>query len=385
MIGASPVDEASSLNGLNLSAGDEAAIAIALTGGIQEMFALGPTALSEQPYNGVLRTPQTVTFNATQYSTTISSFATWASWMEGCTVQGLGDDNELVSATQLLKPFMRSSGAVTATVYADCIRLPDWVKNTMEPVSTPCYRRLNAATNREELSYWASGCGCTPQVPTDYAPRNKTTGEPCTYYVEPRYDPTAGALALFIRFNPMPRSAMPVGFRVKRKPPIVTTVDLTGESIVTVAGTLSPNAAGNDYSVIATGYNGAPIFQPANPNYILFFTGAGWVLQAATGGLIQQVNCWSLNTTSLSPVGTYTPSGANTGAATITASGSTDLVIPTDWHESILLPFAKKRFLNHAAINNPSMAAAIMEDYRVAKVELESFIPQIGRVTGNYH
>ena len=119
--------EASSLNGINLTDGDREAMAIAITQALQEIFSLGPTALSEQRYPTVLRAPAAVTFNATQYSTTISSFATWASWMEGCTVGGGSNDNELVSVSashelveMLVDPAinMMTTGPDPKTMYA---------------------------------------------------------------------------------------------------------------------------------------------------------------------------------------------------------------------------------------------------------------------------
>jgi hypothetical protein len=307
-------------NGVALDDGDIDACAIAITQALQEIFGLGPVALSEQRYSSVLRPPTNVTFTATQYSTTISAFTTWASWMEGCTIQGGdGEDNELISATELLRPYMGSSSSVSATVYADAILLPSWVKNTIEPVETPQVRGLSGVTSREEFygyghPYYYSDEPAHRSGAYNYTTRTKTIGDPCVYFVEPRLDPDAGALPLFMRFNPMPGQAIPVTFRVKRKPPRITSSNIVDGGTAETAGRLY-----------------------------------------------------------LQPLESEEDAGAGV-----------DLVIPTDWHESILLPFAKKWFIAHPAFNNASAAAQIMDQYRVAKAELESFAPQISPTQGHY-
>lgn len=376
---------ASSLNGINLSAGDQAAIAIALTQALQEVFGLGPPAISEQLYGSVLLPPANVTFNATQFSTTISGFATWASWMEGCTVQG-GDseDNELISATQLLRPYMAGDGPVSATVYADAIRLPSWVKNTMDPVWTPRVPQLRAATSREEFRFYNSPYrGDTAHRHSTsrgayYTDRNKTVGEPCVYFVEGRYDPTTGALPLFMRFNPMPGQAYPITFRVKRKPPVITAADLAGDTLV-VAGTLTPDVAGT-YPSVGIDAAGRKVYLRNSGSAVLIRSSSlQWGIAVPDGS-----GFWA-GPTDPSPMGTYDAGFASTGTATVSAAGAAQIAnIPTDWHESILLPFAKRWFIGHPAFQNPSAAAQIMAQYQVAKATLESFTPQISPAHGQY-
>lgn len=386
MLGADVVDQASSLNGINLSDADKAAIAIALTQGLQEIFGLGITAISEQRISEVLRVPTNVTFNAAQYSTAISGFATWATWMDGCTIQGGDeDDNELLSATELRRPFMGSTGAVNATVYADAVRLPSWVKNTMDPVETPRVFQLVAADNRQDFRFWNSPyIGDRAHMhhhshASFYTSRNKTAGDPCAYFVEARYDPTTGSLPLYLRVNPMPAQPMPITFRVKRKPPVIVATDITGESL-TVSGSLSPDATGR-YDLIGTDDQSPPMNvymrQGADVFQIRFEAGC-WSINAIRGG-----TSWTKSPSS-DPVGSYAPDLPSTGTATVTASG-TDLVIPTDWHESILLPLAKKWLMSHPAFNNPSAAQNIMQQAMAARQILETFIPQISPTQGHYH
>lgn len=391
MIGIRSLDIADNQNNQNqrgLEDGDLDFCAICITAALQEIFGLGPVDLSEQRLSEVLRPPQPVTFNVTQYSTAISGFATWASWMEGCTVQGIeDDDNELLSATQLLKPVMRGSGAVSGTVYADAVRLPEWVRNTIEPVESPNVFRLESATNRDEFRYWnspfqgnPSGSRPYPAGGYSYITRTKTNGEPCVYFVEPRYDPSSGSLPLFMRFNPMPGQAYPITFRIKRKPPKVTAADITGLGALTSTGITSPVTAGS-YDTFGT-FNDLPFYQNESISKILFSDGFNYILQASTGGLAAQVDCWSLIGTS--PVGSYTPNGSYTGTPVMTASGDISAGLVTDWQESILLAFAKKRFLSHPVFSNATLAAAVLEEYRIAKQELEGFAAQISPTSGLY-
>lgn len=171
----------------------------------------------------------------------------------------------------------------------------------------------------------------------------------------------------------MPNADYRATLDVQTMPTVITADDVT-ISTVTVTGTLSPDATGT-YSVVARGFNGADVFQPANPNYILFFTGAGWVLQAATGGLIQQTGCWSLNTSSLSPAGIYAAGGANTGTATValsTGSGSTRPV-PGHREYNILRALCLFHWSNSPWFKNEQARAGIMQGYQNAVEQLKGF------------
>lgn len=57
--------------------------------------------------------------------------------------------------------------------------------------------------------------------------------------------------------------------------------------------------------------------------------------------------------------------------------------IPVDWHESILLPFALKRFMRHPSFENQS-AQEIMQQYIEAKLLLASFKPQLAQPDAVY-
>src|SRR3954463_13913919 len=98
-----PAANATNQNRRGLCPGDLEEALIAINGAIEECFALGPIELSEQQQASVLRPATGVALDVAQYSTTIANLATWASWMQGCTIRVAGDarDNELISATQL--------------------------------------------------------------------------------------------------------------------------------------------------------------------------------------------------------------------------------------------------------------------------------------------
>lgn len=382
---------ANTLNDVNLSTGDVDACAIAITQAIEEIFGLGPTAISEQRLSMTLMPPTNVSFTATQYSTTISAFSGWASWMIGCTIQGGdGEDNELLSATELLRPYQAGSGTANCTVYGDAIKLPSYVKNTMDPVETPLIPRLMAVTNRDDFRCYNGYDVVTPRTRGGfygpwYNTRQKTAGQPSVYFVESRYDPTTGELPLFLRVNPMPGGATPITIRVKRKPPIVVADDITADATagLTVTGTMTPDALGF-YTQVGDNPNGTSLYVRLTGDPLTISTntaGTQWFLQTIVADPFYD---WT-GPVSDSPDGVYVADSGTTGSCTVTSNYTTDLVIPTDWHQSILLPIAKKWFMSHPAFNNPSAVANIMEGSRIAKQTLESFIPQITPTQGHYH
>src|SRR3954471_19138884 len=103
-----PAANATNQNRRGLCTGDLDEALHAINGAMEECFALGPIELSEQQQAAVLRAATGVTLDVTQYATTIANLTAWAGWMQGCTIRIAGDsrDNELISQTQLLRPFM---------------------------------------------------------------------------------------------------------------------------------------------------------------------------------------------------------------------------------------------------------------------------------------
>lgn len=296
-----PDDSANVANQSGMGSNDVFMAAAAVTGALQEIFALGPRAISEQRRSAVLYPPTPVTFTATQFSNTISGMTGFQSWMTGCTIQPSGDgyDNEITSQTTLVQPYMGSSGTVQATVYCDSVLLRADEKNVMGPIDIPNVRQVYPVWSREDFRHlvygqWRSADASPLILTTAYYNTRKTIGFPQRYLVEAAQDTTLSVLPIYIRLNPMPAQALPMRYRVQIKPPVVTAQQVQ---------------AGDD----------APL-----------------------------------------------------------------AVIPVEWHESILVPFAKNRFMSHPAFKNPIAAAQIKEDYQTAKSTLETFKPSTPAVPARY-
>lgn len=212
--------------------GDLEECALAITAALQEIYSDGPANLRERQVGAVLRVPTSVTFTATQYSTTISGFSGFASWMRGCTVRLSGDlyDNEIISATELMRPYMGSTGSNTATVYADAIQLPDNQECVMEPVETPNWPILTPCATKEEFSRFVSYTTSAPSLADTGSSyigfQNKIAGDPRAWIAEARFMPGVQSIPIFLRFNPMPSAAIPVRYRTKIKPVTITAEDI---------------------------------------------------------------------------------------------------------------------------------------------------------------
>ena len=59
-------------------------------------------------------------------------------------------------------------------------------------------------------------------------------------------------------------------------------------------------------------------------------------------------------------------------------------IVPIEWHESILLPFALKRWCKHPAFDNEGAKQMIMSEYQTARMMLEGFAPRISSVEAQY-
>lgn len=230
-----------------LVSGDLDEALAAINGAMQECFGLGPAELSEQDMGGVLRAPTAVTLNVTQYSTTISSFTTYASWMEGCTIRIAGDtaDNVIVSSTALRRPYIGSttSGAA-ATVYADAIPCSSNVRNVLGPVVIPNTSPLVAMGTRDEFLRW-DNAAYTPNrsgIPPQAAYMlSKMIGRPGAWFSDTNYNASDAFTPVYLRVSPMPDRAYPIEYRAKLKPPVFVQADLyAGTAYATDPGTIIP-------------------------------------------------------------------------------------------------------------------------------------------------
>lgn len=249
---------------------DKNAILIAINGAYGEAFKEGPAAISESDVGSVLRAPTTITLSATQYSATISSVVTYASWMKGCTIRIAGDsyDNELVDGTTLSRPFTGATGSgITATVYADCIPLTG-VLAVMPPIRIHGKGRMQIVDTREEFAMWCNQTslgGASSGAQTNYgsynADTNKYTADPTVAFVDSRYAGASAALQKFIRFNTLPSAVLSVLYRVKLTPPVFTETDI-GDFLDTDPGTVLPldNLSNVIYAIARQRITGDPLF-----------------------------------------------------------------------------------------------------------------------------
>lgn len=233
-----PTVNANNTNQRGLVDGDLDDVAACITAALQEVFTEGPSAISETRFASVLPAPLAVTFTATQFSATISAFSGYQSWMAGCTVQINGDDsdNEIVSATALLRPYIGGSGAVSGQVLGDAVLLPATLQNVMDPVRcSGITRELSSASSREEFEYWSHPHHCTHRWPggVGYSTMyRKRVADPLTWLCEAQYTGTAGTLPIFLRVNPAPQRAQTITCRAKRRPQTILQADITADTAI---------------------------------------------------------------------------------------------------------------------------------------------------------
>ena len=226
--GVSSLDPATNQNNRNargIDTNDLRAVVFHLNGALEEIFNDGPAALSERPLGDVLRPETAVTLTATQYSRTVASVTTFASWMVGCTIRIAGDawDNQLLSSTELARPYMGSTGAAKASlVYGDALLLPSNVSHLLEPV------RIHGQADLKII-------GTKSQFQAKSSSVVKSIGLPERGFVDTWHDQTAGVTYLkkFLRVDPMPSQALAVEYRAKLTPPVVTTANIDDGDHVT--------------------------------------------------------------------------------------------------------------------------------------------------------
>ena len=260
------------LNGRGINTGDISAVLVAINGAFEEMFKDGPASLSEIHTGGVLRPSTGVTLTATQYSDTISAVTTYASWMQGCTVRIAGDtnDNEFVSSTKLMRPFIGGSSTpatFAATVYGDCIPLDSTVTHVLDPVQIAGLSGIRMKATREEfIAAGGFGAPMSPDsTPYDYGLNfiaNKSTGQPTYGFVDSRFSTTSTTgLQKFLRFNFLPSEAYSILYRAKIKPPVYVAADI-GTDIATDPGTAMPfdNMTSVLFAIARKRISGDPLF-----------------------------------------------------------------------------------------------------------------------------
>lgn len=239
-----PAANATNQNRRGLCTGDIDEALIAINGAMEECFALGPVELSEQQQSGVLRPAMSVTLDAVQFSTTIANLTTLASWQQGCSLRIPGDtrDNELISQTQLLRPFMgTTANTITSTVYGDAIPLASTVLKVMGPVEIPQQVQLMPVEGREMWDR-AIVAGFSPQSNyINFSVQQKPIGQPTHWFVETRNIATNAFTQRILRVTPMPDKAYSMTWRATVKPPVYAQSDFySGTSYGLDPGTIIP-------------------------------------------------------------------------------------------------------------------------------------------------
>lgn len=242
-----PATNANSVGRRAIEAGDVEFACACLTGGIEEMLEDGPAALSEKRYSNVLRAPTNVTLDVTNGSATIANLTTYAAWQIGCTIRiaGDNDDNEIVSSTELLRPYLGATGTGrAAVVYSDAIKLPGTIKNVLDPVKLPNIIPLLGTSDRERFMRFGQDTPMDAMRQPEYASyilQNKTIGQPAIWMAENAIDTTVAGGNTFLRFNPMPGQAYSVTAKVKVRAPIYTPADIfTSSNYDTDPGAVIP-------------------------------------------------------------------------------------------------------------------------------------------------
>lgn len=240
-----PSKNANNQNRRGLLPGDLDEVLIALNGGLEECFGLGPTELGETRGAVVLNAPTAITVNVTGLSATVANFTTYAAWMQGCTIRIPGDsrDNEIVSDTQLLRPYMGATATATpCTVFADAVPLDSSIVTIMEPVEIPFLTPLQQASSRDEFNQWCYFGGYPgASFYYTYISGQKPQGQPIAWFCDTRYNATNAFTQRFLRVSPMPGQPYSLSYRAKVKPPTYTQADFySGTSYDTDPMTVIP-------------------------------------------------------------------------------------------------------------------------------------------------
>ncbi len=353
--------------------------------------------IKQKPGSGYLNAPANVTFTATIGSTAISAFATWASWMEGCTTRIAGEDsdNELLSSTLLARPYTGASGAgKTATVYADAYTLDE----TVEAVSPPLFMGgrlpIPKAQSMEQFIQLGQWPGLTNihGVALGFLGSyglhvQKTTGPfPWAWFQDGYYDETLTYLNKRIRFTPMPTAALAFSYTKLTNPIRITSDDIVAAS-VTVSGATTPAGANGSYTNQGT-YGGFPIYLKAGSDgtdtfFLWNAAGTSWLISKGEsfpdGGDAE----FELVSSSQSPAGTYAE-GANGTGTPLVALNDIQLPITNEAVESLYLPICRQMMTGLGQFKSEAAKPEIARAYKKALDLLENSTSDKADIIASY-
>lgn len=253
---ASPTDQANAIED-----GDLDDIAGVMTQTFQEIDDLSPSEPRHRPGSAYLNAPTAVTLTATLGSTTISALTTSATWMHGCTIRISGDDqdNELLTPTLLVRPYLGSTGsAKAATVYADCVQLDETIGEIISPMLLNGQLPIQAANTFADylrlgnypMLTDANGVGINTGLPYFYfAVRKPDSNRPLIYFVDSLYTPTLDYVLRKIRLSPMPNTAVAISYQSGLNPIRIQATDIDNGDHVTDPGVKLPMIDGKVESI----------------------------------------------------------------------------------------------------------------------------------------
>lgn len=336
-----------------------------------------------QPASFYLRGPTNVTLTATQGSTTISAFTTYdGTWMPGCTIRVSGDnqDNELLSATQLARPYVGGSASgITAVIFDDCITMDQTVDHPTGPLVLAQNGFVYQASTRQEFAtrLWQTSLwqGIQPSVGWYFLPfwgmSPKPDGAyPTMYFMDTYYDPTLAYVVKRLRITPMPNVAQSLAWTNKMLPPRISPADaVSGYTTLTASGATSDTNINQNYTNLCdlNGYRAFPgvthnlyaaYFHPGLSNFIL----------NSTVNLANTPAAYWKNTTSAgTPLGTYAPQGTATGTVTVTSSDQPGkiLTMPNGWIENLFMPIFRMQLGRLPTYKNKEIRPEVERQYQL--------------------
>jgi len=217
--------------------------------------------------SAILHPPTTVTLDVTEDSKTIANLSTWATWMEGCSIEIAGSDqlHRLDGQVRLQEEWIGSTASgVTATVYGDAIKLNGSVIKLLGSVVLNDERVLTPLTN-EDLNnrmhfnrdnffrgrWWEYGEDTNAPLSL-----GDKTGTPTHYFIDSDYEantsPSAGGSAddqvraqeNFLRVRPFPKAKARIRFSASVKPTPWTMEEIYHATLPATAGNQNTGCPG---------------------------------------------------------------------------------------------------------------------------------------------
>lgn len=390
-----------------LEPGDLDDVALALTQAIQEIAMESGGEQLRQPGSGWIFAPANVTLTATQGSNVISAFSGYTTAMNGCTIRISTDDqdNEILSATLLSKPFAGTSGsAISATVYCDCFTVDDTVERIIGPLLLDQNRQVYEVSSRIEYVQRCSfpifnGYGgvfpSAAFAPYAYAPfwslGNKASDQyPSVFFLDTYYNAAVGYPVRRVRLTPMPTVPQSVAWTNKMTPVRFTSADIvSGLGALAATGATSDTQINQTYDYLSD-FAGFRMFEGVtHAKYSVFFHPTiGSCIACATLEAGDTPAAYWQSAIANSPIGTFNPLGTAMGVVTITTSdvggGFSDpgtLVPMTNaFVEGVFLPVARKMATALPTFKNDKILPEIDRQYRKAIERIRgndvSVIPQ---------